>query len=63
MAAHEHNANVISISGLTIQSLAKMTHVTKEMEGQGFEVPLLKGASFPGDATETKTKRIIVDDD
>ena len=36
---------MIGISGLITPSLEEMTHVAKEMERQGFEVPLLIGAA------------------
>ncbi|PWQ97081.1 methionine synthase [Leucothrix arctica] len=44
-AAREHNADAIGISGLITPSLEEMTHVAKEMQRQGFEVPLLIGGA------------------
>ncbi|PWQ99848.1 methionine synthase [Leucothrix pacifica] len=44
-AAREHNADVIGISGLITPSLEEMTHVAKEMERQGFEIPLMIGGA------------------
>jgi len=44
-AAKEHNADAIGISGLITPSLEEMTHVAKEMQRQGFEVPLLIGGA------------------
>ena len=44
-AAREHNADVIGISGLITPSLEEMTHVAKEMERQGFDIPLMIGGA------------------
>ena len=44
-AAREHNADVIGISGLITPSLQEMSHVAKEMQRQGFEIPLLIGGA------------------
>ncbi len=44
-AAREHNADVIGLSGLITPSLEEMAHVAKEMERQGFTIPLLIGGA------------------
>ena len=44
-AAREHNADVIGISGLITPSLEEMSHVAKEMQRQGFDIPLLIGGA------------------
>jgi len=44
-AAHEHNADIIGLSGLITPSLEEMAHVAKEMERQGFKIPLLIGGA------------------
>ncbi len=44
-AAREHQADMIGLSGLITPSLDEMVHVAKEMERQGFEVPLLIGGA------------------
>ncbi len=44
-AAREHNAQLIGLSGLITPSLEEMTHVAKEMEREGFTVPLLIGGA------------------
>ena len=43
-AAREHNADLIGLSGLITPSLEEMSHVAREMERQGFDLPLLIGA-------------------
>ena len=43
--AKEHDVDVIGLSGLITPSLDEMVHVAKEMERQGFEVPLLIGGA------------------
>jgi 5-methyltetrahydrofolate--homocysteine methyltransferase len=43
--AREHNANIIGLSGLITPSLEEMAHVAKEMERQGFRIPLLIGGA------------------
>jgi len=43
--AREHNAGVIGLSGLITPSLEEMAHVAKEMERQGFKIPLLIGGA------------------
>jgi 5-methyltetrahydrofolate--homocysteine methyltransferase len=43
--AKEENANMIGLSGLITPSLDEMVHVAKEMERQGFTVPLLVGGA------------------
>jgi len=44
-AAREHNADVIGLSGLITPSLDEMAHAAREMERQGFSVPLLIGGA------------------
>jgi 5-methyltetrahydrofolate--homocysteine methyltransferase len=44
-AAREHNADVIGLSGLITPSLEEMTHVAREMEREGFKIPLLIGGA------------------
>ena len=44
-AAREHNVNVIGLSGLITPSLDEMVYVAKEMERQGFTIPLLIGGA------------------
>ena len=43
--AKEHNADIIGLSGLITPSLDEMVNVAKEMERQGFTVPLLIGGA------------------
>ncbi len=43
--AREHNADVIGLSGLITPSLEEMAHVAKEMQRQGFTIPLLIGGA------------------
>src|SRR5690242_15999472 len=43
--AREQGANMIGLSGLITPSLDEMVHVAKEMEREGFEVPLLIGGA------------------
>ena len=44
-AARDHDADIIGISGLITPSLEEMTHVAKEMQRQGFTIPLLIGGA------------------
>ena len=44
-AAREHKVDIIGLSGLITPSLEEMAHVAKEMERQGFTVPLLIGGA------------------
>jgi len=44
-AAREHNADAIGLSGLITPSLEEMAHVAKEMQRQGFTIPLLIGGA------------------
>ncbi len=44
-AAREHNVDIIGLSGLITPSLDEMVHVAKEMERQGFTIPLLIGGA------------------
>ncbi len=43
--ARDENADIIGLSGLITPSLEEMAHVAKEMERQGFRVPLLIGGA------------------
>ena len=43
--AHEKNADIIGLSGLITPSLDEMVHNAKEMQREGFEVPLLIGGA------------------
>jgi 5-methyltetrahydrofolate--homocysteine methyltransferase len=43
--AREHNADIIGLSGLITPSLEEMAHVAKEMERQGYTIPLLIGGA------------------
>ncbi|GAB3023584.1 methionine synthase [Spirosoma pulveris] len=44
-AAREHNVDIIGLSGLITPSLDEMVGVAKEMERQGFKLPLLIGGA------------------
>ncbi|MDP1929198.1 MAG: methionine synthase [Thiobacillus sp.] len=44
-AAREHKADIIGLSGLITPSLEEMAHVAKEMQRQGFKLPLLIGGA------------------
>ncbi len=44
-AAREHNVDIIGLSGLITPSLDEMVGVAKEMERQGFTMPLLIGGA------------------
>lgn len=44
-AAREHKADIIGLSGLITPSLDEMVLLAKEMERQGFEIPLLIGGA------------------
>jgi len=43
--AREHQVDMIGLSGLITPSLDEMVHVAREMEREGFEVPLLIGGA------------------
>ncbi len=43
--AKKHNADIIGLSGLITPSLDEMSHVAKEMQREGFSVPLLIGGA------------------
>ncbi|MBV0931793.1 methionine synthase [Marinobacterium weihaiense] len=43
--ARETNADIIGLSGLITPSLDEMVHVAKEMQRQGFDIPLLIGGA------------------
>ncbi|MFB9158308.1 methionine synthase [Chromobacterium violaceum] len=44
-AAREHQADIIGLSGLITPSLEEMSHVAKEKQRQGFDIPLLIGGA------------------
>ena len=44
-AAREHQVDMIGLSGLITPSLDEMTHVAKEMQREGFSIPLLIGGA------------------
>ncbi len=44
-AARDEGADIIGLSGLITPSLEEMSHVAKEMERQGFDIPLLIGGA------------------
>jgi 5-methyltetrahydrofolate--homocysteine methyltransferase len=43
--AREQNCDIIGLSGLITPSLDEMVHVAKEMQRQGFEIPLMIGGA------------------
>ncbi|MGR8934602.1 MAG: methionine synthase [Gammaproteobacteria bacterium] len=43
--AREENVDIIGLSGLITPSLDEMVHVAKEMQRQGFDIPLLIGGA------------------
>ncbi len=43
--ARKENADIIGLSGLITPSLEEMTHVAKEMQREGFTIPLLIGGA------------------
>jgi 5-methyltetrahydrofolate--homocysteine methyltransferase len=43
--AKREKADIIGLSGLITPSLDEMVHVAKEMERQGFDIPLLIGGA------------------
>jgi 5-methyltetrahydrofolate--homocysteine methyltransferase len=44
-AARDQNADLIGLSGLITPSLDEMAHVAREMQREGFEIPLLIGGA------------------
>src|ERR1019366_7028005 len=52
--ARENNADLIGLSGLITPSLEEMVHVAKEMEREGFTIPL-----FIGGATTSRTHTAV----
>ena len=44
-AAKEHRVDIIGLSGLITPSLDEMVHMAKEMERQGFTIPLMIGGA------------------
>lgn len=53
-AAKEHNVDMIGLSGLITPSLDEMVYAAKEMEREGFDIPLLIGG-----ATTSKTHTAV----
>lgn len=53
-AARQHNVDMIGLSGLITPSLDEMVHMAKEMEREGFNIPLLIGG-----ATTSKTHTAV----
>jgi len=53
-AARDHAADMIGLSGLITPSLDEMVHVAREMQRQGFTIPLLIGG-----ATTSKTHTAV----
>jgi len=43
--AREHQVDVIGLSGLITPSLEEMAHIAKEMQREGFEIPLIIGGA------------------
>ncbi len=43
--AKEHNVDIIGLSGLITPSLDEMVHFAKEMEREGFTIPLIIGGA------------------
>ncbi|MDH5786080.1 MAG: methionine synthase, partial [Chromatiales bacterium] len=43
--AKEHNVDIIGLSGLITPSLEEMVHIAKEMERQGFTIPVMLGGA------------------
>ncbi|HMB90338.1 MAG TPA: vitamin B12 dependent-methionine synthase activation domain-containing protein, partial [Rhodothermales bacterium] len=43
--AHKHNVDIIGLSGLITPSLDEMVHMAKEMQREGFTLPLLIGGA------------------
>jgi 5-methyltetrahydrofolate--homocysteine methyltransferase len=54
-AAREEGAQLVGLSGLITPSLDEMAHVAREMERQGFELPLLIGGATTS-ATHTAVR-------
>ena len=44
-AAREHDADIIGLSGLITPSLDEMSHIAREMQRQGYAMPLLIGGA------------------
>ncbi|VAW76270.1 5-methyltetrahydrofolate--homocysteine methyltransferase [hydrothermal vent metagenome] len=44
-AAKEHDVDIIGLSGLITPSLDEMAHMAKEMQREGYEIPLLIGGA------------------
>lgn len=53
-AAREHQVDIIGLSGLITPSLDEMVYVAKEMQRQGFKIPLMIGG-----ATTSKTHTAV----
>jgi len=52
--ARKHNVDIIGLSGLITPSLDEMVHMAKEMEREGFTIPLMVGG-----ATTSKTHTAV----
>jgi len=44
-AAREHRVDIIGVSGLITPSLDEMVHIAKELQREGFEIPLMIGGA------------------
>jgi 5-methyltetrahydrofolate--homocysteine methyltransferase len=44
-AARQHGADIVGLSGLITPSLDEMVHVAREMQREGFDIPLLIGGA------------------
>lgn len=44
-AAKEHNVDIIGVSGLITPSLDEMVHIAKELQREGFDIPLMIGGA------------------
>ena len=44
-AAKEHKVDIIGLSGLITPSLDEMAHLAREMQREGFDLPLLIGGA------------------
>ena len=55
--AREHEVDMIGLSGLITPSLDEMVHVAREMEREGFELPLLIGGATTSAGTRPSRSR------
>jgi 5-methyltetrahydrofolate--homocysteine methyltransferase len=44
-AIREHNADILGLSGLITPSLDEMVHIAKELQRQGFDIPVMIGGA------------------